>query len=143
MQEAIDEALRQNAPLDSTIEELARTIIGYFWEHRDFFVLLYRHEAKLDPSERAEWQKGREAVVNTVGRRLAIELGDGVDSRLAVEMLLGMIRSVCLYRDESARIDDLARLVARVFLSGVLDSQGRRMPPPVERRRAVAGKSEH
>jgi AcrR family transcriptional regulator len=127
MQEAIDETLSQNAPLESAIEALARTIIGYFWQRRDFFVLLYRHEAKLDPTERAEWQKGREAVVNTVGQRLAAELGDnGIDLRLAVEMLLGMIRSVCLYRDESARIDDLAKLVARVFLSGVRGAQGQR-----------------
>lgn len=135
LQEAIDETLRQDAPLERTIEALARTIIGYFWERRDFFVLLYRHEAKFDPSERAEWQKGRERLVSTVGQRLAAEFGDGVDPRLAVEMLLGMIRSVCLYRDELARIDDLTRLVVRVFLSGV-----RLRPAPVERRRAVAGK---
>ena len=80
-------------------------MIGYFWERRDFFVLLYRHEAKLDPSERAEWQTGREALVSD-GRRApgADELGDdAVDPRLAVEMLFGMIRSVCLYRDESAQ----------------------------------------
>lgn len=142
MQNAIDETLRQNVPLDRIIEALARTIIGYFWQRRDFFVLLHRHEAKLDASERVEWQKGREAMVGTVGQRLTAELGGDVDPRLAVEMLLGMIRSVCLYRDESARIDDLARLVARVFLNGVRDAQGLRMPPPLpaERRRAAAGK---
>jgi AcrR family transcriptional regulator len=135
MQDAIDATLGEHEPLDSTIEALAHTIISYFWARRDFFVLLYRHEAKLDPSERAEWQKGREAIVSGVGQRLAAELGDGVDPRIAVEMLLGMIRSVCLYRDESARIDDLARLVARVFLSGVRATQ-----PPAERRRVAAGK---
>ena len=87
MQDAIDETLRQNAPLERTIEGLARTIIGYFWQRRDFFVLLHRHEAKLDASERVEWQKGREAMVDTVGQRLAAELGG--EHRLAVEMLLG------------------------------------------------------
>ena len=56
MQDAIDATLRQSAPLERIIEALARTVIGYFWERRDFFVLLYRHEAKLDPSERAEWR---------------------------------------------------------------------------------------
>ena len=135
LQGAIDATLSLDAPLERIIEAMARTFIGYFWERRDFFVLLYRHEAKLDPDERAEWQKGREALVGGVAQRLAVELADdGVDPRLAAEMLLGMIRSVCLYRDESARIDDLARLVARVFLSGV------RRPAPVEPRRAVAGK---
>jgi len=133
---AIDETLRFDAPLEQIIEALARTMIGYFWERRDFFVLLHRHEAKLDASERAEWQKGRESLIGAVGERLAAELGDdGVDPRLAVEMLFGMIRSVCLYRDESARIDDLAHVVARVFLSGV-----RQPPAPVEGRRAAAGK---
>ena len=129
LQEAIDETLRQDVPLDRIIEALSRTIISYFWKRRDFFVLLYRHEAKIDPSERVEWQKGRESVVSAVGQRLAAELGDnGVDHRLAVEMLLGMIRSVCLYRDESARIDDLARVVTRVFVSGVRDATGRHVP---------------
>ena len=143
MQDAIDETLRQAAPLDRIIEALARTIIGYFWERRDFFVLLHRHEAKLDPTERAEWQKGREELIATVGRRLAAELGDDrIDPRLPVEMLFGMLRSVCLYRDESARIEDLARLVATVFLNGVRSASQPRMArrKPVERRPALAGK---
>lgn len=136
MQAAIETTLRQQAPLERIIEALARTMLEYFWERRDFFVLLHRHEAKLDASERAEWQRGREELTATVGQRLALELGDdSVDSRLAVEMLFGMIRSVCLYRDDSARIDQLARLVATVFLSGV-----RARPAPIERRRAAAGK---
>jgi len=139
MQAAIDETLRQNAPIDVIIEALARTMIGYFWERRDFFVLLYRHEAKLDPSERAEWQRGREELVTMIGERLAHELGEpAVDLRLAVEMLFGMIRSVCLYRDASAHIDTLARLVAKVFLTGVRATTVGRAP--AERRRAAAGK---
>jgi AcrR family transcriptional regulator len=120
LQGAIDETLGRNEPTESIIEALARTIIGYFWERRDFFVLLYRHEAKLEASERAEWQKGRELLVSTVGQRVADELNrDGIEPRIAVEMLFGMIRSVCLYRDETAHIDDLAKLVARMFLNGV------------------------
>jgi len=143
MQEAIDETLRQTAPLDRTIEALARTLIGYFWERRDFFVLVNRHEAKLDPTERAEWQKGREELVSTVGQRLAADLGDPSVDPLAVEMLFGMIRSVCLYRDESARVDDLARFVAQVFLGGVRSSGAHatsRRTAAVERRRTVAAK---
>jgi AcrR family transcriptional regulator len=133
MQDAVDETLQGEAPLEHTITALTRTILGYFWERRDFFILLYRHEAKLDPSERAEWAKGREAMVARVGARLADELGDKrVDPRLLVEMLFGMIRSVCLYRDESARLEQLAQLVTRTFLDGI------RAPAP-ERRRAAGG----
>jgi AcrR family transcriptional regulator len=120
LQDAIDAALNEPAPLEHTIAALARTMIGYFWARRDFFVLLHRHEAKLDPTERAEWQKGRETLVAGVAGRLAAELGDvGVDPRLAVEILLGMIRSVCLYRDESADPDDLVQLVTRMFINGL------------------------
>jgi AcrR family transcriptional regulator len=140
MQAAIDETLRQNVPVDRIVEELARTVIGYFWQRRDFFVLLHRHEAKLDDNERAEWQKGREAMIMTVAQRLAPELGAGIDPRVAVEMLFGMIRSVVLYRDESARIDELAKLVTRVFLSGVRTAPARPLTAPVDRRRVAAGK---
>lgn len=120
MQEAIDGVLTTRAPLERTIESLTRTIVGYFWQRRDFFVLLHRHETKLDPNERVEWEQQREAVVARIGDRIAAELGrTRVDPRLAVEMLFGMIRSACLYRDETARPDDLARLVTRTFLGGV------------------------
>ncbi len=103
---------------------------GYFWERRDFFVLLHRHEPNLDPGERAEWQKRREEAVDLIARRLVKETGrrsvTRTNPRLAVEMLFGMIRTVCLYRDESDRPDDLARLVTRVFLDGVGSANGLR-----------------
>jgi AcrR family transcriptional regulator len=119
MQEAIDRVLGQKAPLERTIESLATTIIGYFWERRDFFVLLHRHETKFEPGERAEWQRGREEVVQRVTARLEREMRGSMDARMAAEMLFGMIRSVCLYRKDSDRVEDLARLVTTVFLRGV------------------------
>ena len=124
MQQAIAEVLLQEAPLERTVEGLARTVIGFFWERRDFFVLLHRQEPKLEPGERAEWQKRREELIGLVAGKLAAELPrDGerpIRARLAAEMLLGMIRAVCLYRDESDRADDLARLVTTVFVHGAL-----------------------
>jgi AcrR family transcriptional regulator len=141
MQDAVEATLSREAPLERAIEALTRTIIEYFWERRDFFILLYRHETKLDPSERAEWAKGREAMVARVAARLVDELGDKrLDPRLAVEMLFGMIRSVCLYRDQAARLEDLARLVTRVFLDGIHASNRRPVarPAPAARRRAAA-----
>jgi AcrR family transcriptional regulator len=119
MRAAIDRVLAEKASLERTIEALATTIIGYFWERRDFFVLLHRHETKLEPGERAEWQRGREEVVDMVAARLAREVRGSMDARMAAEMLFGMIRSVCLYRNDSDRIEDLARLVTAVFLRGV------------------------
>lgn len=144
MHEVIADVLRQDLPLDRIIETLARTLIDYFWERRDFFVLLHRHEPNLDPGERADWQQRREEAVDLIARRLSKETGwRGVpgaaklNARLAVEMLFGMIRSVCLYRDESDRRDDLARLVTQMFLDGVRSTKGL----PALRRVSVAARA--
>lgn len=147
MQEAVSDVLHGDAPLEPTLEKIARTVIAYFWERRDFFVLLYRHEPKLDPEERAEWQKRREEHVETVAQLLARELRlrglNGTDPRLAVQMFFGMIRSVCLARSDTDRVDDLARLVTRIFLNGLLvaPGAGRNARTPA-RRRASAPRRE-
>lgn len=141
MQEAIDAVLDEPGPLERTIEALTSTIIGYFWQRRDFFVLLHRHETRIDPSERVEWQQRRDAVVERVGARIAAELGGrNPDPRLAVEMLFGMIRSVCLYRDHRAKPEQLARLVTRTFLSGIRSAVAPAAAPVAPGRRAVGGK---
>jgi AcrR family transcriptional regulator len=141
MQEAIDAVLDEPGPLERTIGALTSTIIGYFWQRRDFFVLLHRHETRIDPSERVEWQQRREAVVERVGVRIAAELGRSrTDPRLAVEMLFGMIRAVCLYRDDRATPEHLARLVTRTFLSGIRSAIPAVTGASAARKRAVGGK---
>lgn len=141
MQDAIDDVLREPGSLDDTIGALTSTIIGYFWQRRDFFVLLHRHETRIDPSERVEWQQRRELVVEKVGARIAAELGrTRVDPRLAVEMLFGMIRSACLYRDDRAKPEQLARLVTRTFLGGVRSAGTAAVAIPSARKRAAGGK---
>lgn len=128
MRAAIVDAIAPELPLERAIEALTHTIIGYFYERRDFFVLLNRHEPKLEPGERAEWQRDREEVVDLVAQRLTQELRRrgmrATDTRLAVEMLFGMIRAVCLYRHESDRVEDLTRRVTHLFLNGVLRAPG-------------------
>jgi AcrR family transcriptional regulator len=145
MRDAIAAVVAPQLPLEQIIENLIRTVIDYFWERRDFFVLLHRHEPKLDPSERADWQKQREELVDLVAARLAQELQrrgvSGIDSRLAVEMLFGMIRSVCMYRGDADRMDDLARQVTQIFLRGVLSAarnEPQRRAPAPRRLRAVS-----
>jgi AcrR family transcriptional regulator len=141
MQDAIDDVLREPDTLEETIGALTSTIIGYFWQRRDFFVLLHRHETRINPSERVEWQQRREMVVEKVGARIAAELGrTRVDPRLAVEMLFGMIRSACLYRDDRAKPEQLARLVTRTFLGGVRSADAAPVPVPAARKRVAGSK---
>jgi AcrR family transcriptional regulator len=133
---AVTAVLQRNAPLDTTIESVVRTMISYFWRRRDFFVLLHRLEAKLKPRERADWQQRRLAVVTLVRRVLERAAAQGdivrVNTRLTVEVLFGMIRGVCVYRADSDRPEELTRLVTGLVLHGMrgdTPSEGERARP--------------
>jgi TetR/AcrR family fatty acid metabolism transcriptional regulator len=134
---AVTAVLQQDAPLGTTIEAVARTMINYFWRQRDFFVLMHRLESKLKAQERTDWKNRRNEVVSMVSRVLerAIARGEiaAVNTRLAVEVLFGMIRAACLYRADSDRPDDLTGLVATIFLRGLVGDAG----VPATRTRAL------
>jgi TetR/AcrR family fatty acid metabolism transcriptional regulator len=121
---AITAVLEQAAPLRATVEALVRTMITYFWRQRDFFVLMHRLESKLRAEERADWRRHRNEANGMVSRVLDRAVASGeiapVNTRLAVEVLFGMIRAVCVYRAEDDRPDDLSRLVTTLFLRGVI-----------------------
>lgn len=120
---AVDRVLQEDADLPATIEALAGTLISYFWQRRDFFVLLHRLEAKLSEEQRADWQRSRDEVVAMVARRLRGAVARGtiaaIEPRLAVEALFGMIRGVCVYRADSDRPRELTQVVTRIFLHGL------------------------
>src|SRR5262249_56933877 len=65
---AVTGVLQQDAPLATTVEAVARTMIGYFWQQRDFFTLMHRLESKLKARERADWQQRRNEVVGMIRR---------------------------------------------------------------------------
>lgn len=129
MYEAVTVALQQPAPIAIVIERLVGTILTYFWNRRDFFILLHRHEPKLNPRERAEWQQRREEMVAQVQDILQAALPRGSvgrqNPRLAVEILLGMIRSAALYRTAADRPASLARAVTTMFLHGIDGAKAR------------------
>jgi AcrR family transcriptional regulator len=134
---AVTTVLRQDAPLETTIEAVVRTMIAYFWHQRDFFVLVHRIEPKLKAQERAGWQNRRNEMVSMVRRVFERALARGeinpLDTRLAVEVLFGMIRAACLYRTESDRPEELTRQLTSFFLHGLIgDAQA-----PAERARPL------
>jgi len=135
---AVTAVLRQDEPLPITIEAVTRTMITYFWRQRDFFVLMHRLEAKLKAQERADWQKRRTEVITMIRRVLERATARGeiarLNTRLAVETLLGMIRAACLYRADTDRPEELTRLVTGIFLRGVAGAgapAGHRGPLPM------------
>ena len=139
---AVTTVLQQDAPMATTVEAVVRTMINYFWRQRDFFVLLHRLEQKLKPRERAEWREHRNEVVAMIRRVIEHAAARGeisrVNARLAVEVLFGMIRGVCVYRAESDRPEDLTRLVTTIFLRGVA-GEARGAPSRARPLRVVQG----
>jgi len=121
---AVTTVLQQDAPLETTVEAVVRSMVTYFWRRRDFFVLMHRLEPKLKGRERADWRQRRDDVVGMIRRVIERATARGeisrVNARLAVEVLLGMIRSVCVYRADSDRPEDVTRLVTAIFLRGVV-----------------------
>ncbi|MBI3786599.1 MAG: TetR/AcrR family transcriptional regulator [Deltaproteobacteria bacterium] len=120
---AVKTVLETEAPLATTIEALVRTLIDYFWKRRDFFLLMHRLEPKLKPQQRSDWEKQRLETVAMVQKRIERAAARGgvshVNTRLAVEALFGMIRSLCVYRADSDRPEELTRLATQIFLRGV------------------------
>src|SRR5664279_4492188 len=98
---AVTGVLQQDARLETAIEAVVRTMLGYFWRQRDFFVLMARLEPKLKPRQRADWRERRAQVVTMVRKRLEQAAARGEiahgNFRVAVELLFGMIRGACLY----------------------------------------------
>lgn len=123
MHEAVAAELQEDTPLEVSIERVVRRMLEYFWSRRDFFLLLTRMEPKLEPSERQRWQERREHLLGHFTLALQRELSPGAvgraHSRVAVEMLFGMIRSVCLYRQPSDTVAELSRLITHTFLHGI------------------------
>ena len=138
---AVTGVLQQEAPLEVTIAAVVRTMINYFSRQRDFLVLMHRLETKLRARERADWQKRRNEVITMIRRVLERGITRGeigrCNTRLAVEVLFGMIRSVCLYRADGDRPEELTRLVTAIFLRGVT-GEAPASGPAAERLRPLA-----
>jgi TetR/AcrR family fatty acid metabolism transcriptional regulator len=128
MHDAVAAGFEEQASLAESVERLVRTMLEYFWNRRDFFLLLYRMEPKLEPSERERWQQRREHLIALVSRMLQRELPRAAlgrtHPRLAVEMLFGMIRSMVLYRSPQDTVNTLARVVTQTFLHGITATPG-------------------
>ncbi|GIW44554.1 MAG: TetR family transcriptional regulator [Candidatus Binatia bacterium] len=130
---SVTEVLSQPSPLVPTIERLVRTLIEYFWDKRDFFVLMHRLEPKLKAKERAEWRERRDQIVEMLRRRLDRAMQNGeiarVHPRIATEALLGMIRGACVYRQPSDRPREVAQTITQLFLGGLFGSERPALSP--------------
>jgi len=132
-------AVRTDEPPAQKIRRIVHRTLAHFWDRRFFFSLIHRNEHKLD-GEAREWFRHREELSRVIQKTLHAAIGAGhirrVDTRIATEMLLGMMRGVNRYRVAGDRLDDLVTAVVDVFMRGIGTPAGRRIVDPAGRVRA-------
>ena len=125
----LEAAVQTSEPPALKIEHIVRCTLGYFWDRRLFFALIHQHEHKPD-KDTHEWFHQREQLVRLVRHAFDQAIAAGhvrrVDSRIATEMLFGMMRGVNRYRVRGDRLEALVTALVDVFMHGVGTPSGRR-----------------
>jgi AcrR family transcriptional regulator len=118
----LEARLAGDEPPAQKIEHVVRHTLSRFWERRHFFALIQQHEHQEGPDVRA-WFQHRARLVRLVQGALDDAIRRGrlrrVDSRIATELLFGMIRAANRYRAREDSLDRLVATVVDVFMRGV------------------------
>ena len=101
---------------------IVRHAMAYFWDRRQFFVLL-RDPTKLPRAEETRYRTERghlarllSDVLREAGREGRIRAD--LDYDLLAECLLGMMRGVQRYQRETVRLEDAVEAIVSLFLDG-------------------------
>lgn len=109
----------------STREQIATIVhhsLKFFWGRRQFFALL-RDPKALPPSQERQYQVQR----NDLSRLISAVLDDGlkhcamrpgIDTRIAAESLLGMMRGINRYGRQYMTPERAVEVVTSIFLDG-------------------------
>jgi AcrR family transcriptional regulator len=112
----------EDAPLERILETAISRMLSYFSGRAEFLSLLQRYEHRLPKADADAWQQRKTDVLRAIALVLErAERSGGVrqiDTLLAAEMLLGMVRAVILNRPMK-RVDRMAREIVSLFLDGV------------------------
>jgi AcrR family transcriptional regulator len=141
----LEAAVGKDEPAALKIRRIVHRTLAYFWDRRFFFSLIHRNEHKPDAQAR-KWLRHRQMLSQLIQETLQAALAAGhlrsIDTRIATEMLLGMMRGVNRYRTENDHLEDLVTAVVDVFMSGVGTPGGRRIvggSPSTKRGRSGSG----
>jgi AcrR family transcriptional regulator len=108
--------------LRADLTALVSRAVGFFWNRREFFTLL-RDPTALPPEQAKRYLAERDKLSRLVTR----VLGDGVrrgamradlDTRVAAESLLGMMRGINRYCRDFTTPDQAVATVVTLFMSG-------------------------
>jgi AcrR family transcriptional regulator len=122
LQREIRAALAGCTTVRDQISTIVRHSVKFFWTRRQFFALL-RDPKALPPSQERQYRGQRNDLSRIVSgvlddgiRRGAIK--PGIDTRLAAEALLGMMRGINRYGREYTTPDRAVEIVTSTFLDG-------------------------
>jgi AcrR family transcriptional regulator len=122
LQREIRTALPGCISMREQLATIVRHTVRFFWTRRQFFALL-RDPKALPPSQERQYRAQR----NDLSRLISGVLDEGIrrgamrpgmDTRVAAEALLGMVRGINRYGREYISPDRAADTVTSIFLEG-------------------------
>jgi AcrR family transcriptional regulator len=120
----IEAALAGAAPVSQRIRTIVLHTLSFFWNRRQFFILL-RDPTKLPRARELRYQRERlqlSVLISGVlreGAAAGVLRGD-LDFDLLTEVLLGMMRGVNRYKAAHVSLEDAVDIVVATFLDGSL-----------------------
>ena len=122
LQRGIAAALAGCDSVSDQIATICTHTLKFFWTRRQFFALL-RDPQALPPSQESRYREQRHNLSMLIGRVLddAIKTGalrHGLNTQIAAEALLGMMRGVNRYGRDHVTPEQAAAIVATIFLRG-------------------------
>ncbi|HEY8518143.1 MAG TPA: TetR/AcrR family transcriptional regulator [Candidatus Binatia bacterium] len=113
----------QDAPLEQILETAVARMLSYFSGRAPLLTLLQRYEGRLSPADANAWRQRRlEALAAICGVLERAEREGGirrVDTELAADMLLGMVRTAIQYPRKGMSLEQMAHEIVSLFLNGV------------------------
>jgi AcrR family transcriptional regulator len=128
LQAEIRAMLGAGPDLRADLTAIIRLTLHYFWDRREFFTLMH-DPAALPPMQARRYLDERQELSRLLGSLLAEGARRGfirkdLDTRLAAESLLGMIRGINRYCRKLTTPEKAADSIVTVFLEGCAPRQG-------------------
>jgi AcrR family transcriptional regulator len=144
LDESHGEFLRAFADETTSLETILETSVGhmldYFRGRGPLLALFLRYEDRLPQADTELWHQRRDEAIAAIAGALDRASQSGgirdVDTRIAAQMLLGMVRTAVFYQHPEMSPPRMAHEIVSLFLNGV------RQQAPASRRgglRAVRG----
>jgi AcrR family transcriptional regulator len=126
--------------LETILETSVGHMLDYFRGRGPLLALFLRYEDRLPQADTELWHQRRDEAIAAIAGALDRASRSGgirdVDTRIAAQMLLGMVRTAVFYEHPEMAPSRMAREIVSLFLNGV------RQQAPTSRRgglRAVRG----